>query len=93
MLLDAFTDAILPVLSIAGVGYILGRFRDIDAKPLSTITIYVLAPALVFDSLVGTEIGGVTGAKVAFSAVVMTFVMWGVSAAMGRFMGMTDPTR
>lgn len=93
MALDAFTEAILPVLSIAGAGYLLGRYMDVDAKPLSTVTIYVLAPALVFDSLIVSSVGGVTGLKVVLSAVLMTFVMWGVSGLFGWASGLEGERR
>lgn len=49
-------SAVLPVLSIAAVGYAFARYRDIDAEPLSAISLYILLPALVFHSLATTEI-------------------------------------
>lgn len=92
-LTSAFTHAILPVFAVAGLGYVLGRFRGTDARPVSTVTIYVLVPALVFDSLVGTSIGGVTGGKVVLAAVLMTFVMWGASEVVAHLVSTDRGTR
>jgi len=84
-LLSAFTQAVLPVLSVAGAGYVLGVYTDTDPKPLSTVTLYVLVPALVFHSLATTEIGGGEGARVVLVAVVLTLVMWAVSEGVAVF--------
>jgi len=78
-LLGAFTQAVLPVLAVAATGYVLGAHTDIDSEPLSTVAIYVLVPALVFHSLVTTDVGGLDGLRVVAVSVVLTFVMWGVS--------------
>ncbi|QHS16685.1 AEC family transporter [haloarchaeon 3A1-DGR] len=49
-------STVLPVLSIAGIGYVFATYRDIDVEPLSVISLYVLLPALVFHSLATTEL-------------------------------------
>jgi len=84
-LLSAFTQAVLPVLSVAGAGYVLGVYTDTDPKPLSTVTLYVLVPALVFHSLATTEIGGGAGVRIVLVAVVLTLVMWGISEGVAFF--------
>ena len=84
-LLSAFTEAVLPVLAVAGVGYLLGVYTDVKPEPLSTVTIYVLVPALVFHSLATTQIGGGEGVRIVLVAVVMTVVMWAVSEGAAVF--------
>jgi len=84
-LLGAFTEAVLPVLAVAGVGYALGVYTDVDAEPLSTVTIYVLIPALVFHSLATTAIGGGEGVRIVLVAVFLTLVMWGISEGVAVF--------
>jgi predicted permease len=59
-LLSIFGTAILPIVTIAAAGFVLGRLRDVDADPLNTVTVYVLAPALVFHSLATTDLAGET---------------------------------
>ncbi|MFP4174358.1 MAG: AEC family transporter [Halobacteriales archaeon] len=80
-LLSAFTQAVLPVLAVAGVGYALGVLTDVDPEPLATVTVYALVPALVFHSLATASVGGAEGVRVAGAAVVLTLVMWGFSEA------------
>lgn len=84
-LFSAFTQAVLPVLAVAGVGYVLGVYTDVDPKPLSTVAVYVLVPALVFHSLATTKIGGGEGARIVAVAVVLTLVMWAVSEGVALF--------
>lgn len=72
---DALTTAILPVLSIAAVGFLLGRAVDVEVRPLAVVTVYVLAPALVFDSMVTTELAGSQIGTLAVGVGVVTVVM------------------
>ncbi len=87
-LVAALTEAILPVLSIAGVGYLLGRVRDVSVDAIATVTIYVLLPALVFHSLVTTPIDERTafllGAGVFVYTVGMLALAGGVGSAIGE---------
>ncbi|MFB6146462.1 MAG: AEC family transporter [Halobacteriaceae archaeon] len=88
-LLDALTGAILPVLAIAGTGFLLGWFRDVPVDPLATVTIYVLTPALVFSSLATSDLGGRAIAKVGAGVAAFTLLMIAVAAAATRLTG--DP--
>lgn len=92
-LFSALTTAILPVLSIAVVGYILGSLREVDVDPLGTVTMYILAPALVFHSLATTELGGRQVAGVAAGVAIFTVAMLGLSDVTGRLLGETEPIR
>jgi predicted permease len=74
-LTGALTTAILPVLSITAVGFVLGRFVDVEVRPLSVVTVYVLAPALVFDSMVTTELEGSQIGALAAGVGVVTVAM------------------
>jgi len=91
-LLSALTTSILPVLSVAGVGYILGIYRDVDVDPLATITLYVLTPALVFHSLATTPIERETAATLFAGVTVFTVIMVGLAEAYGRLAGEKPPT-
>lgn len=55
-LVDTLVSAVLPVFAIATVGFLVATLRDIDVEPLSTVSLYVLLPALVFHSLVTNEV-------------------------------------
>jgi hypothetical protein len=47
----AFVQSVLPVLLIGGLGYLFGRARSLDLAPITRLTVLVLSPAIVFDSL------------------------------------------
>lgn len=90
---SALNTAILPVLAIAGVGFVLGRYRDVSVETLSTITIYVLVPALVFSSLATTSLEGSAAVSILVGVVAFTVVMIGLAEAGARALGETGPVR
>ncbi|MFC4766248.1 AEC family transporter [Effusibacillus consociatus] len=51
-----FLTVILPVLLIFLSGYVLQRSFKLDLKPISTLAIYVLSPALVFQTFYTTPL-------------------------------------
>jgi predicted permease len=50
-LITAFVEIVLPVLLIGGIGYLVGRVRQVDIGGVSGLAVSVLLPAVVFDSL------------------------------------------
>jgi predicted permease len=90
-LVSIFAGSILPVISIAGVGVLLGRLRPIDVEPLNTVTVYVLTPALIFHSIATTDIEGETLVKVVVGVAVFLLVMTVISEGVGRLVGETEP--
>lgn len=88
---SALTSAILPVLTVAAVGYVLGTVRDIDVDALSTVTIYVLSPALVFYSLATTSMGGDVALKLVAGVVAFTGGMVVLAEGVGRLAGESEP--
>ncbi|ELZ91871.1 transporter [Haloferax mucosum ATCC BAA-1512] len=90
-LLSIFVTALLPILAIGAVGFLLGRVRDVDPGPLNTVTVYVLAPALVFYSLATTELAGATLATLTAGVTVYHVVMILVAAGIARLVGIPEP--
>jgi predicted permease len=90
-LASIFGTAILPIVAIAAAGFVLGQVRGVDVDPLNTVTVYVLVPALVFDSLATTSLDPATLAGIAMGVLGFTVVMVAVSEAVGRLFGETDP--
>ncbi|MFC4356709.1 AEC family transporter [Halobium salinum] len=90
-LFSVFATAILPIVAIAGVGYLLGRRADVDPGPLNTVTVYVLAPALVLHSLATTDLAGGALARIGGGVVAYSVLMLGLAEAVGRLRGETAP--
>jgi predicted permease len=84
----AFTNAILPILGIAVVGYLLARTTDVDVGPINTLGLYVLVPALAFHSIATTDLGGGAVARIGVGVVAYSLLMivlaWGVGKATGE---------
>jgi len=81
------TSAVGPPLSIAAAGYLLGRWKDVDVEPLSTVTVYLLLPALVFHSIVTMPIDAATVGSLVATMVVFTGILAGVAVAVGSLAG------
>jgi malate permease and related proteins len=56
-LLGIFVQNILPIFMLTGLGFILVRYLGADLQTLSRLTLYALAPCLVFDMLVNSGVG------------------------------------
>jgi len=91
-LLSIFVSAILPIVLIAGVGFTLGRTKDVEPGPLNTATVYVLAPALVLHSLLDTGLSGGTLLKLAAAVTAFTLGMAALAELSGRLLGVDDAT-
>jgi malate permease and related proteins len=50
-LFQIFLDNISPILTIAIIGFVVGKQLRIDPKPLGRVIFYVFSPSLIFDSL------------------------------------------
>lgn len=86
-LVSIFVSTILPTLSLAVVGYVLGTVRDVQVDQLNTVTIFVLVPALIFHSLVTTPLGGDAVLKLVVGTAVFLLAMLGVAEVVGRSIG------
>lgn len=90
-LLDIFGTAILPVVAVAAVGFLLARVRDVRADGLNAVTVYVLAPALVFHSIATTPLVAETLLWVALGVAAFTVAMVVVAELLGRALGEREP--
>jgi len=63
ILLATFANNILPILLIAGAGFVLGKVLHVEARSLGRVIFYVFSPLLVFDLLIQNhlEVGEALG--------------------------------
>ena len=90
-LVSIFASAILPVVAMAGLGYVLGWWKDVEVDALNTTVVYVLAPALVFHSVATTELSGGTLAQIVAGVTAFTLAMAVIAEAVGRAVGVREP--
>nr|WP_158203437.1 AEC family transporter [Halomarina oriensis] len=92
-MVSIFTSAIAPVVAIAAVGFLLGRVRGLNVDPLNTVVVYVFAPALVFHSLLTTDIGGETLLSLGVAIVCFFVAMTLLVEVVVRVVGIDEPLR
>ena len=73
--LPAFVNVVLPVVIIVGIGYLGRQTMKLDIRPFNRLSLYVLSPALIFSSLVRTDVGGDEGLRLAIFTAVMAVII------------------
>jgi len=63
---------VLPVFLVIGIGYLIGRLTEIALKPISFLAVYILTPALFFNSLVNTNLTGAEFLQIAVFIILLT---------------------
>lgn len=58
LLLQVFSEVLLPIVVITALGYLLQRTFPLDARTLNRVSLYVLSPCLLFVTLLRAEING-----------------------------------
>lgn len=80
-LLHVIVPLSIPVIA----GALLARFRGLDTKPLLTLYLYVLSPAIIFDTLMNAHISsGDVFSTIGFSLLNLV-LMWGLAKAGAGF--------
>jgi len=86
VLLSIFVNNILPPLLVMAAGFVLERALGVDPKALSRLALYVFTPALIFGSLVNSQIGGSEFGQIALFVVLFMFIMWGIGLITSRIL-------
>jgi len=84
-LTQVLTDVLLPIFLIFGVGFLLGKKKNPEPRPIAHVSIFVLLPSLVFISFVERDVLEsltVTGVYI----VVFTSIMYVLSVAVCRIL-------
>lgn len=79
LLLSIFASDILPIFIIAGVGFVLARFRDASVKTLSRVVFNALAPCLAFNLIVTSKMTGFEFGRMSIFCILFTAIMCGVA--------------
>ena len=87
-MLEIFVEVVSPVFLMAGIGALIRRIRNVPSDSISQITLYIFAPALVFNSLAGTDIPLEEMGKIALFAVCLAAAMYLLSIAVARVLAL-----
>lgn len=77
-LTQVLIDVLIPIFLIFGIGYLLGKKKDPDPRPIAHISIFIFLPSLVFISFLNGDMVNklaVTGVYI----IVFTFIMYVLS--------------
>ena len=82
-LLDIFINNLLPILLVAGAGYLLARILNPSPRPLSQVTFYVFSPCLIFTILTQSELNNGDIMRVVLFAWTTTFIIGALALLAG----------
>lgn len=83
----AFVQSVLPVMLIGGLGYVVGRARSLDLAPITGLTVLVLVPAIVFDSLARAALPRDLLSRLALHFALQLAGIWLLTVVVARLVG------
>jgi len=83
-----FFAVVFPVFLTALIGFIYARLAKPDLQPITRVTLYVLIPALVFTSMVETDLSGREIWQIAAFSGLLTGTLWLVGLLVVRVLQM-----
>ena len=89
----AFSEVLLPIFVIAGVGYALQAAIPLDMRSLNRVGLYVLSPALLFVTMLRAEIPGGEAVRLATLMALVVVTMSGLAYLIARLMGLNGRQR
>jgi predicted permease len=91
--MNVLINVVLPVFLVAGIAALAQARIQFQVQTLSRAAFYVFAPALIFDSLVTSQVGGVGFGQIAAVVLLLTAVMWALGAIVARLLRLEGPTK
>ncbi len=89
----AFIQSVLPVSLVGGLGYLVGRARSLDLAPVAGLTVLVLVPAIVFDSLARAALPRDLLSRLALHFVLQLAGIWLLAVVVARLVGWRGPAQ
>jgi predicted permease len=83
-LLSLFANNLLPILLVAGTGYIAGRWLNVEARSLSRVVFYIFSPCLIFDLLTTSQLSNSDMLRMVAFAVTSIFAVGVLTYLVGR---------
>ncbi len=82
--LSLLSTVVLPIAIVGLLGYMLQRWRKVDTRTLADVSLYILAPCLVIDSLTHSSLQGHTVWLVGLFTFVQTAATWLLAKVMAK---------
>jgi predicted permease len=91
--MNVLINVVLPVFLVAGIAALAQARIQFQVETLSRAAFYLFAPALIFDSLVNSQVGGVGFGQIAAVVLLATAVLWVLGAIVAGLLRLEGPTR
>lgn len=91
--MNVILSAVIPVACIVLVGFIAGKTIEFDQGTLSRLTLYVLTPAIIVDSLYKTTLSAENAASIFFSFALTYLLLCLLAWQLGRQLGWSLPVQ
>lgn len=86
VILSVFTNNILPIFAVAGIGYSLRRWAQLDKQTISRLTFYALSPCLIFSALVTSQLAPAELGRLGLYTLVSIAVLGVIGWLVGRLL-------
>ncbi|HEY0603777.1 MAG TPA: AEC family transporter [Herpetosiphonaceae bacterium] len=93
LLLQVFSEVVLPIVVITGIGYLLEGAFPLDARSLNRVSLYGLSPCLLFVTLLRTEINGGEALRLSLLMLLVCIAMCICAYLIARAMGLNSTER
>ncbi|MGC8874840.1 MAG: AEC family transporter [Chloroflexia bacterium] len=90
-LLNIFLRVLLPLTVVWGAGFLARRVGRLDPRPFSRLALYFLAPAIVFVSLMETQVTAGEAGRIFLSVVLLFAIVLTFSWGIGRLLRLPPP--
>ncbi|AEB11544.1 AEC family transporter [Marinithermus hydrothermalis] len=91
--MGALVPIIAPVGFIVLTGFLAGRFLGLPLQPLSRFTLYLLSPALIFDSVYRAALPAESAAGILLGFACTSLALWLLGMGVARLARLPHPTR
>jgi predicted permease len=89
--LSTLAQVIVPLSIPVIVGALLGRFKNLDTKPLLTLYLYFLSPAIILDTLATAEISLDDVYKTLAFSILTLCLLWALANVLGKILKLASP--
>ncbi|HEX6289494.1 MAG TPA: AEC family transporter [Herpetosiphonaceae bacterium] len=93
LLLQVFSEVVLPIVVIAGIGYLLEGAFPLDPRTLNRVSLYGLSPCLLFVTLLRTEINSGEALRLSLLMLLVVICMCACAYIVARAMRLNSTER
>jgi len=91
--LSALLSVVIPAAIVVLAGYLAGKRLELDLSTLTKLTLYILSPALIVDSMLNTELPAREGLSIVLAFAIATGILFLVVALIAHFGRLPLPVR